>query len=496
MQPATDPIANSDLLFEAIRTLVSLTILALLLVVCYLSVKRLAGGQARRLGKQRYRIAGVAIALMGLLAVLRPLVEPWLESAGRPLDQLLNLETSYFGSILVGMYALLIATPTLTLSMLLVGWLYWSLEIWIEWYMRSSTNQGKALRKHLAKGFRLANDALRHILVFVVIVGFLATVSRFFPRGRVIFSKLEEYFRSPLETVTAAIVGYLPNLGFLIVIAALGWLTLRLVRSLADAVANGSIPMGGFLPEWAIPTYRLCRTIFLLFLLMVSYPYLPGADSRFFQGFSVFVGALVTFGSAGVISNLVAGIVLTYTKSFRIGDVVRIGGTIGVMIEKSIFVVHLRTLQNEEVILPSSSVLSSTLVNYSTRAGTDGLVLTVSVGIGYDVDWRMVHKLMLEAAAATENILADPTPRVWQVVLGDHAVNYELRATTDQPEQMLETRSSLARNVLDSFNRAGVEIMTPSILALRDASGLAVPTEQFPDKAEPHGIRIQVERNG
>ena len=120
--------------------------------------------------------------------------------------------------------------------------------------------------------------------------------------------------------------------------------------------------MGGFLPEWAIPTYRLCRTIFLLFLLMVSYPYLPGADSRFFQGFSVFVGALVTFGSAGVISNLVAGIVLTYTKSFRIGDVVRIGGTIGVMIEKSIFVVHLRTLQNEEVILPSSSVLSSTLV--------------------------------------------------------------------------------------------------------------------------------------
>ena len=226
---------------------------------------------------------------------------------------------------------------------------------------------------------------------------------------------------------------------------------------------------------------------------MVSYPYLPGASSQFFQGFSVFFGALVTFGSAGIISNIVAGIVLTYTKSFRIGDMVKIGDAVGVMLEKTIFVVRLRNARNEEITLPSSSVLSSSVTNFSARARTDGLVLTVSAGIGYDVDWRTVHRLMLEAATRTEHIRSEPAPRVWQNSLGDYAVNYELRAATDRPEVMFDTRSKLTQNVLDAFNRAGVEIMTPSILAHRDASTLAVPGEQYPDRTAPHGIRVRLD---
>jgi hypothetical protein len=75
-------------------------------------------------------------------------------------------------------------------------------------------------------------------------------------------------------------------------------------------------------------------------------------------------------------------------------------------------------------------------------------------------------------------------------------VTYELRAFTRDADAMFQTLSELRANVLDAFNRAGVEIMTPSILAHRDASQLAVPLEQFPDRPPAGGIAVDVRTDG
>ena len=112
----------------------------------------------------------------------------------------------------------------------------------------------------------------------------------------------------------------------------------------------------------------------------------------------------------------------------------------------------------------------------------------MTAGIGYEVDWRDVHKLMIDAAHQTAHILPDPAPCVWQESLDDYAVKYQLRASTNRPDGMDETHSNLRRNVLDSFNRAGVEIMTPSVLAHRDASPLAVPPNQGRELSKPPGL--------
>ena len=228
---------------------------------------------------------------------------------------------------------------------------------------------------------------------------------------------------------------------------------------------------------------------------MVSFPYLPGSNSEFFKGFSVFVGALVTFGSSGAINNIVSGLVLTYTRAFRVGDMVKIGDVVGIVLEKTTLTTRLRTVRNEEVTIPNSIVLTSTVVDYSARASSEGLALTVTAGIGYDVDWRTVEALMIDAARRTENILADPAPFVLKSDLGNYAVNYDLMASTnltDQPDRLLRTSSDLRRNVLDAFNAAGVEIMTPSVLAHRDASGLAIPMERFPERPAARGIAMDL----
>jgi small-conductance mechanosensitive channel len=175
--------------------------------------------------------------------------------------------------------------------------------------------------------------------------------------------------------------------------------------------------------------------------------------------------------------------------------VVTIGENTGVVIEKNLLVTRLRTFENEEVSIPNGNVLATSVRNYSAGA-KEGLILRVTAGIGYDVDWRKVHDLMMEGARATERIATEPAPHVFQSALGDYAVNYELRAYTNEPAYMLRTLSILRANVLDAFNRAGVEIMTPSILAHRDASNLAVPQDQFPNRPKPSGIAVEVRSDG
>ncbi len=226
---------------------------------------------------------------------------------------------------------------------------------------------------------------------------------------------------------------------------------------------------------------------------MVSFPYLPGAHSAFFRGFSVFIGALLTFGSSGVIGNLLAGILLTYARAFKVGDVVQIEGVFGKVLEKTLLVTRVLTVGNEQVAIPNSKVLTDSVTNYSAHGSGSGFAVGVSATIGYDVDWRTVHKLLLDGAARTEQIATEPPPRVLEKSFGNYSVEYELRGWTKTSEGIFETYAALRRNVLDAFADAGVEIMTPTILSHRDASELAVPTERFPDRPIPKGIKIRVD---
>jgi len=492
----------ADATFLAIRMALGLALVILLAVCVRRAFLTFAGDGYRHLGRRKWWLAGA-----NALAVVL------LESAKAPVERILTIfedaigpvgvipDPEWLGVVLIGLYHTGAATLTLVLAIQLVGALYWGVEGRRDaWRARIGPAQAagaaRDVRAELLDVVGWLNRAVRAVLLLGLLLSFLTVTLRFFPRTAPVVEVVGLYLANPARTIGLAIAQYLPNLGYLTVIGGLGWLALRLLRHTFDALGSGNLVIRGFLREWAEPTYKLSRTLLLLFLLMVSFPYLPGAGAQFFQGFTVFVGALLTLGSAGAIGNIVAGTVLTYTRAFRVGDRVRLGETYGVVIEKTLLVTRVRTIDNEEVTIPNGTVLAGAVVNYSARAAAGGLVLTVRAGIGYDVDWRTVHRLMQEAAAQTEHILADPAPQIWQKDLGDYAVEYELRASTNRPEAMLEIRSTLCRNVLDAFNRAGVEIMTPSILAHRDASGLAIPQDAFPLRSPRRGIAVDVDGRG
>jgi small-conductance mechanosensitive channel len=482
---------NPALIEEILRdTLGALTFIGFSVAI-FFAARRFLGQKGKTPSRSASIFAGfLLVFLLGLLAV-RSAVEAYLIRLSAPLSRLTADQSNWPQLAVVGYFRLLIIGVATVLIIQAIGRIYWYLDTRLHRW-----NAGReGLVAHSVVFLTLLLRLARFLSVVMLFFGVAPLILNSFPRTKILVDQTEGFLEKPAKDLGIAVLQYLPNLGYLIVILVVGFYSLKAIRYLFTSVETGSLQIKGFLPEWANPTYRLIRTLFLLFLLMVAFPYLPGSKSQFFQGFSVFLGALITFGSTATIGNIVSGTVLTYTRAFRIGDMVTIGDKTGVVIEKNLLVTRLLTPKQEEVSIPNGNVLSTSVLNYSARA-KQGLVLSVTAGIGYDVDWRKVHHLMLEGARATGHIAADPAPHVFQEALGDYAVNYELRAYTNHPVEMFYTLSELRANILDEFNRAGVEIMTPSIFAHRDASHLAVPPEQFTQRADPSGIAIKVQADG
>jgi small-conductance mechanosensitive channel len=249
---------------------------------------------------------------------------------------------------------------------------------------------------------------------------------------------------------------------FLAILFSITRYLLKLVHLFFAAVGRGEVALSGFDPEWAESTYKLVRVVAVVFTLVVAYPYIPGSDSEAFKGISIFIGIIFSLGSSSAIANLIAGYLMTYRRAFRVGDRVKIGETMGDVIETRLQVTHLKTIKNEEVIIPNSTILNNEVVNYSSLARRDGLILHATVDIGYGTPWRQVEAMLLMAAQRTAGLMKEPLPFILQEALGGFAVTYELNVYCDNAQSMGKTYTALRRNILDVFNEYGVQIMTPA----------------------------------
>ena len=266
----------------------------------------------------------------------------------------------------------------------------------------------------------------------------------------------------PFKTIGNAVWGYVPNFFFLAILILITFYVLKLLRFFFRELEKGTLTFKGFLPEWAEQTYKIFRLLIVAFAVVVAFPYIPGSSSPAFKGISIFFGVLFSLGSTSAIANIVAGYTLTYRRVFKVGDRVKIADFMGDVTETRLQVTQLRTIKNEEIVVPNSMIVNSHVINYSTLAKEAGLILHTSVTIGYDTPWRQVEAMLLMAAERTKGILPQPAPFVLQTSLDDFYVSYELNVTIDSPQAMIGIYSDLHRNIQDAFNEYGVQIMSPS----------------------------------
>ena len=336
----------------------------------------------------------------------------------------------------------------------------------------------------LAGVLKLTTHYTRIAIMGVVAVICLTLLFSMFPITEGLSQAVLDRLREVLSNFTDTVLTYLPNVIALGIIILLTRLVLKLLRFIFDSLRNGKIKFPGFHFDLLEPTFQLLRFLVIALAVVAVFPYIPGSSSPVFKGISIFLGFLISLGSTSLVANIVAGIVITYTRGLQINDRVQIGDTVGDVIERTTLVTRIRTIKNVVVSIPNAKVLQHEIVNYSAEARERGLILHTSITIGYAVPWRQVQQLMIAAAGETTHILKSPAPFVLKTNLDESYINYELNAYTGQPAVMADIYSELHQNILDKFHQTGVEIMSPSYLAIREGTISTIPPKDTPENED------------
>ena len=327
----------------------------------------------------------------------------------------------------------------------------------------------------------LAN-LLRYAVMLLQLVLTVPLLFSIFPQTKDLAYKLFSYIWDPIKSIFLGIVEYIPNLFTIFVIWLAVKYLVRLVRYLASEIQSERLKIGGFYADWAMPTFHIVRFLLYAFMIAMIYPYLPGSKSGVFQGISVFVGLIVSLGSSTVSGNIIAGLVITYMRPFKLGDRIKLNDTTGNVIEKTPLVTRIRTPKNEVVTIPNSFIMSSHTVNFSQSARDYGLIIHSEVSVGYDIPWRKTHQLLVEAALNTPGVVDDPRPFVLETSLQDYYPVYQVNAYIKDANQLAQVYSDLHQNIQDRFNEEGIEIMSPHYIATRDGSETTIPKDDLRGK--------------
>lgn len=334
----------------------------------------------------------------------------------------------------------------------------------------------------LARGLFLLSWVLSLFLVFVFLTYSLAQF--------VLTRPASETLSQSLATITvhafSAIVEALPGMFIAVIIFLAAWVATRVSTVFFAGVTTRPDDSSLLNAHTAPATRRIVNSSLWLFAVAMAYPYLPGSHTDAFKGLSVLVGLMVSIGASGVVGQIVSGMMIVYTYALKKGEYVRIQDYEGTVTKLDLFVTRLRTGMGEEIALPNAYVLANVTRNFSRASSGRAYVLDVTVTIGYDTPWRQVHAMLLEAAATIPEILATPPAYVVQTALADFYVAYRLIVQVDAeaPSTRARVASDLHAAIQDSFNRYGVQIMSPHYLGDPQTPKIVAESAWAPPPAE------------
>jgi len=306
-----------------------------------------------------------------------------------------------------------------------------------------------------------------------------------FPLTEPLGDRLGDFLLDLLETIGTSFIGAMPSLTTAVVI-------LFMTKAANDALGNffkaakaGRVHAPGLHADTVSATHRLVTVMVWGLGIAIAYPFIPMSNSDAFKGLSVMFGFMLTLGSAGIVNQLMSGLVLVYARALSVGDFVEVGENAGVVSQVGVLSTKIINMRNEEITIPNAVLVGNPIRNFSRLARERGTLVSTKVTIGYDTPWRQVHAMLIAAAKLTPGLRPLPTPFVYQKSLEDWYVEYELFAHMDQPLKRVSVLSALLGNIQDQFNTYGVQIMSPHFNA-QPANNLVVPRENWhTEPAEP-----------
>jgi small-conductance mechanosensitive channel len=356
------------------------------------------------------------------------------------------------------------------------------------------------LRMHILQGgravIRLISAAVVLVLGYLWLVYSLEQFPYTLPWGEKLGAFLTQFFLDLGGGALAAV----PGLAAVVIIFLIARWCVHLINAIFREIEKGRLSLPWLEKETTRTTQTLLIVAVWLFALVVAFPYMPGSDTAAFKGLSILIGVMIALGSAGLINQIISGLFVVYSRSVKSGDYVRVGDVEGEVVNVGSLATKLRTPRQEEITLPHSLLVGTATTNYSRLAEKEGIVITVSVTIGYDVPWRQVHALLLLGASRTPGIRQQPPPSVLQREFSDFYVQYQLLAHLEEGSSRALVLSELHAQIQDAFNEHGAQIMSPHFetqpkkpVLVPKSAWYAPPASQPPSEvvSEPREVDIR-----
>ncbi len=189
----------------------------------------------------------------------------------------------------------------------------------------------------------------------------------------------------------------------------------------------------------------------------------------------------IGFASQTSASNIISGLFLLSEKPFAVGDVIRIGETVGEVLSIDLLSVKLRTFDNLFVRMPNETIIKTqvtTLTRFPIRR------VDLKIGIAYKEDIAAVNKLLLKVADEFHLCLEDPAPQIFVLGFGESSVDLQLSAWAIR-EKFLDFKNELIIRVKNAFDENGIEIPFPHRTLYTGSVTQAYPVRVVEDPQDP-----------
>lgn len=172
-------------------------------------------------------------------------------------------------------------------------------------------------------------------------------------------------------------------------------------------------------------------------------------------------GTIIGFAAMNTIGNAIAGIIVTISKPFQIGDRIFFKNEFADVVAVDLIYTRLKTLDNVLISIPNQQLLTTEIENY----GKKRIVRRAcSITAGYDESSEKIEALLLESAYSVEGVLKEPKPYVFVTNLDNFAVEYTLYVFVNQVKKIRFFDSNLKKAVLKILGENGVDLSTPNLL--------------------------------
>jgi potassium efflux system protein len=226
---------------------------------------------------------------------------------------------------------------------------------------------------------------------------------------------------------------------------------------------SADVTAGGRYTVTTLTTYAIITVGLLVVFALI------GVQWSQLQWLVAALGVGIGFGLQEIVANFISGLIILFERPVRVGDIVTVGDTDGVVTKIQIRATTIRNWDRKELLVPNKEFVTGRLLNWSLSDQMTRVVVVAGVAYGSDVDRAL--ELMREAAEEHEHVLDDPAPILSFEGFGDNSLTLILRAYLSSIDYRIATITDLHKAINRKFAEAGIVIAFPQRDLHLDASG-------------------------